>query len=31
MCEVEFWEVFLGKVQGFLAWCPLLIHVLTAD
>lgn len=22
MCEVEFWEVFLMNVQGFLAWCP---------
>ena len=22
MCEVEFWEVFLKKVQGFLEWCP---------
>jgi hypothetical protein len=22
MCEVEFWEVFLGNVQGFLDWLP---------
>jgi hypothetical protein len=22
MCEVEFWEVFLMNVQGFLEWCP---------
>jgi len=22
MCEVEFWEVFLGKERGLLKWCP---------
>jgi hypothetical protein len=22
MCEVEFWEVFLSKVLGFLDWLP---------
>jgi hypothetical protein len=31
MCEVEFWEVFLSKEQGFLEWFPSLFHLLAAD
>jgi hypothetical protein len=31
MCEVEFWEVFLEKVQAFLEWFARQFHLLAAD
>jgi hypothetical protein len=32
MCEVEFWEVFYGKNEGFfMQWCLMNIHWLTAE